>query len=77
VHSNQGKEYRGFKNTTKNGKTCQRWDSQSPHTHSAKGDKFLENYCRTPDGSPDPSPWCYTTDPDTRDEECGLPKCGK
>ncbi len=33
-----------------------------------------ENYCRTPGGI-DPSPWCYTTDVDTRWEFCDVPPC--
>jgi len=75
--SSNGKEYRGFKSTTTTGKTCQRWDSQSPHNHPIKGDKFIDNYCRIPDKSSDPSPWCYTTDPNTRYEFCDIPNCGK
>lgn len=33
-----------------------------------------ENYCRNPDN--ERSPWCYTTDPETRWEYCGVPVCG-
>ena len=50
-----GPEYNGNISVTKSGKTCQRWDSQSPHEHS-NGDANLfpliselsevENYCR-------------------------------
>ena len=32
------------------------------------------NFCRNPDG--DRTPWCYTTDPQTRWEYCNLAKCG-
>ena len=50
-----GLEYNGNISVTKSGKTCQRWDSQSPHEHG-NGDANLfplitelsevENYCR-------------------------------
>jgi len=68
----KGAEYRGLRTTTNTGKTCQRWDSQSPHTHSKTGE---ENYCRNPDNSAEP--WCYTTDPAKRFEYCGVLNCGK
>ena len=71
-------DYRGTIATTVSGKTCQRWDSQSPHSHSnSPGDKPLsgleENYCRNPDG--EDTAWCYTTDSDTRWEACDVPTC--
>lgn len=33
-----------------------------------------KNYCRNPDN--ERSPWCYTTDPETRWEYCSVPSCG-
>ncbi|CAH1786986.1 unnamed protein product, partial [Owenia fusiformis] len=80
--SNLGGEYRGQKSTTVSGKTCQRWDSQSPHTH----DRYLpamfpdnsvadaSNFCRNPDQSPE-GPWCFTTDPNKMWEWCSVPAC--
>uniref|UniRef100_A0A4W3H461 Kringle domain-containing protein n=1 Tax=Callorhinchus milii TaxID=7868 RepID=A0A4W3H461_CALMI len=70
-----GTTYRGIVQTTKSGKTCQRWDSQKPHQHIRiykdypnKG--LIENYCRNPgDGE---APWCYTMDPDVRWEYCSI-----
>uniref|UniRef100_K1QHT7 Plasminogen n=1 Tax=Magallana gigas TaxID=29159 RepID=K1QHT7_MAGGI len=56
---------------TYTGKTCQRWDSQTPHSHSYQNNP--ENYCRNP--SNHNGTWCYTTDPDSRWEDCDVPKC--
>ncbi|KAI8484487.1 hypothetical protein Bbelb_377580, partial [Branchiostoma belcheri] len=68
-----GASYRGTVSVTKTGKTCQRWDSQTPHGHyntpAAHPSAGLEqNYCRNPDG--DRGVWCYTTDPNSRWELC-------
>ncbi|XP_060558946.1 uncharacterized protein LOC132719211 isoform X2 [Ruditapes philippinarum] len=73
--------YNGFKSTTYDGHTCQRWDSQTPHKHSRnQADRFPDasvadaaNYCRDPDD--EGLPWCYTTDPDVRWQLCGIYKC--
>uniref|UniRef100_A0A3Q3BP84 Kringle domain-containing protein n=1 Tax=Kryptolebias marmoratus TaxID=37003 RepID=A0A3Q3BP84_KRYMA len=74
--NNQGEDYRGHVSTTEHGYTCQRWDSQSPHSHPFTPAYFLEeNYCRNPDG--EPRPWCYTTNSSTRWEYCPIPRCGK
>jgi len=68
-----GAGYRGCQTETISFKTCQRWDSQSPHGHSRTvedyGDSDLrDNYCRNPDG--EAQIWCYTTDPDDRWDFC-------
>ncbi|KAI8520672.1 Fibrocystin-L [Branchiostoma belcheri] len=76
----KGQAYRGTTvSVTNTGKTCQRWDSQSPHSHNKKPDRYPssgleDNYCRNPDG--EPGVWCYTTDPETRWELCDVPYCG-
>lgn len=75
------KEYTGHHRITMFGRTCQRWDSQTPHGHdrnkpSIFPDATLEdaaNYCRNPDN--ENGLWCYTTDPDKRWEYCDVPKC--
>ncbi|ACO69960.1 predicted protein, partial [Micromonas commoda] len=63
--------YRGCQTKTRSGRTCQNWDSQTPHHHTrrneAKGSAG-NNYCRNPDG--EPTIWCYTTDPNKRWEYC-------
>ena len=61
--------YRGTRNRTRTGRTCQQWSAQTPHAHDQSGDELVENYCRNPDGEPK-GPWCYTTDPKKRWEYC-------
>merc|ERR1712168_270571 len=79
--SKLGLEYTGQKSTTVSGKTCQRWASQSPHTHTKTADNIVEdtledasNFCRNPDKYKD-GPWCYTTDEDTEWELCEIEPC--
>lgn len=79
-----GEDYEGSKSVSKSGKTCQRWDTQTPHSHTRNNvndfpESQLEdaaNYCRNPDNEPD-GPWCYTTDPNKRWEYCDVPLCGR
>ena len=74
------REYMGTITTTASGKTCQRWDQQSPHQHDYIADtdypddtmSSAENYCRNPIEH-DPGIWCYTTDTNTRYEYCEVP----
>ena len=73
--------YHGTVNKTVSGRTCQRWDSQQPHRHingDAKNfptESLAEaaNYCRDPGTYK--KPWCYTTDPLIRWEECDVKPC--
>ncbi|KAI8485097.1 carbohydrate binding [Branchiostoma belcheri] len=74
-----GASYRGTVSVTRTGKTCQRWDSQTPHSHTRTPENFPssgleQNYCRNPDGDPK-GLWCYTTDPGSRWEYCNVPPC--
>ncbi|XP_061190204.1 uncharacterized protein LOC133198071 [Saccostrea echinata] len=68
-------DYSGTVSYTKTGIPCQRWDSQTPHTHSYNDLMKDENYCRNTDDSA--GAWCYTQDPDTRWELCDVPQCEK
>jgi len=80
-----GREYTGTLSTTVSGRTCQAWASNTPHVpnEAAQDDAnypdgsraSARNYCRNPD-SDSVGPWCYTTDPDTRWEQCDVPSCG-
>ena len=78
----KGLEYVGSLSHSETGRTCQRWDSQSPHNHSYSDvSKFPEdelsaarNYCRNPSDAPE-GLWCYTVDPDSRWEWCNIKAC--
>ena len=75
--------YAGTKSTTSDGIPCQRWDSQSPHSHDYNlidmfpdnTLQFAENFCRNPSHD-EGDIWCYTTDPDVRWAFCGVQHCG-
>ncbi|XP_066293520.1 plasminogen-like [Branchiostoma lanceolatum] len=76
----KGASYRGTVAVTITGKTCQRWDSQTPHTHDRTPANYPsggldENYCRNPDNWY--NLWCFTTDPDKRWEYCDVPDCNE
>jgi len=75
--------YKGKMSTTLSGKTCQRWDSNTPHNLTRfrynarhfpeKTKKAAANYCRDP--MQKKHPWCYTTDPKKKMELCEFPLC--
>ena len=73
-----GIHYNGTLNVTVSGRTCQHWDSDSPHFHPITSlfRYYLENhnYCRNPEGR-GKRPWCYTIDPSVRWEYCNVPNC--
>ncbi|CAH1253107.1 PKD1L3 [Branchiostoma lanceolatum] len=73
-----GVSYRVTVSVTETGKTCQRWDSQTPHGHDTTPTNYPssgldENYCRNTGNRT--GVWCYTTDPSTRWELCDVPVC--
>lgn len=61
------RDYEGCQTMTKTGRTCQKWNVNSPH-RPKYGRSWDHNYCRNPDGSS--TIWCYTTDPRKRWEYC-------
>lgn len=76
----RGRYYQGTVNITKAGIPCQRWDSQTPHSHNRPPPVFPEiqnadNFCRNAGGE-EPRPWCYTTDLHIRWQHCDIPLCG-
>eukprot|EP01083_Nonionella_stella_P228091 808640_1 len=66
--------YRGCQNRTEKGLPCQKWTSNTPHSHDRTSSNYPgtglgnHNYCRNPDGGN--TIWCYTTDPGTRYDYC-------
>ncbi len=69
-YTGRGTDYSGTLDKTVGGLTCQRWDSQVPHSHGYSGE---ENYCRNP--SAHNRPWCYTTDRSVRWQNCDIQIC--
>ncbi|ELU17980.1 hypothetical protein CAPTEDRAFT_119907, partial [Capitella teleta] len=80
-----GESYDGKIQSTPEGRICQRWVSQHPHTHgfvtwtSHGGITHNENFCRNPGkgGSVNSNgPWCFTMDPNKTFEFCtNVPYC--
>tara|TARA_B110001452_G_scaffold261440_1_gene260231 strand:- start:392 stop:2593 length:2202 start_codon:yes stop_codon:yes gene_type:complete len=72
-----GWDYRGTVSHTVSGRECQAWSSNTPHTQYITQQSYPNsgvgghNYCRNADHS-EKSPWCYTTDPQTRYEACDV-----
>ncbi|KAL5019733.1 hypothetical protein ScPMuIL_002625 [Solemya velum] len=74
--------YVGRQTCTENGRTCQRWEHQSPHSHGYYSFNMFpdvtvadaQNYCRDPDGARG-APWCYTMDASVEWEFCAIPTC--
>ena len=79
-----GTSYSGHESQTVTNKTCQRWDTQTPHSHPyTDPDSFPDttldgaaNKCRNPNAQ-SLGPWCFTTSTNTQWEYCDLPMCGE
>jgi len=66
--------YKGKQNKTVSGRTCQAWNTDSPHKrvegiNPASKPELESNYCRNPSDFMD-TIWCYTTDPERVWEYC-------
>merc|ERR1711990_116588 len=75
VSGKNGAGYRGCQTKTKSGKTCQAWDSQTPHKHGNTPENrpyagLVMNFCRNPKGVATGGIWCYTEESGTRAEYC-------
>ncbi|CAG5927518.1 unnamed protein product [Menidia menidia] len=73
--------YRGRRYWTKSNITCQAWSDNNINEHTFyperyPGQDLRENFCRNPNNDPG-GPWCYTTDPNVRSEECGITQCSE
>ncbi|XP_072043402.1 uncharacterized protein [Amphiura filiformis] len=70
-------DYHGYLSTTENGRTCQKWTTQSPHPHTYTLENYPNNFlgdhsfCRDP--SNNGRAWCYTTNLLPIWEYCDVP----
>uniref|UniRef100_A0A8C2I1V2 Hepatocyte growth factor b n=1 Tax=Cyprinus carpio TaxID=7962 RepID=A0A8C2I1V2_CYPCA len=76
-----GLNYKGKRSVTKSGVQCQLWNSKTPHEHNFlpqrhKHRDLQENLCRNPDNTTT-GPWCFTTDPKIRHQDCSIPQCSE
>uniref|UniRef100_A0A672SMA2 Hepatocyte growth factor n=1 Tax=Sinocyclocheilus grahami TaxID=75366 RepID=A0A672SMA2_SINGR len=76
-----GLNYKGKRSVTKGGVQCQLWNSKMPHEHNFlpqrhKHRDLRENLCRNPDNTTT-GPWCFTTDPKIRHQDCSIPQCSE
>lgn len=72
--SGNGMDYVGAQTMTWSGRTCQHWDSTTPHAHEYDPNDYpwadlSSNYCRNPNGT-SVTIWCFTTDTEKRWDSC-------
>ena len=67
--------YNGHVSMTAHGYTCQRWDSNEPHTPKyIPEDGGHHHFCRNPDGDVN-GPWCYTRSEHMKWDYCHIDEC--
>uniref|UniRef100_A0A6Q2XQS4 Hepatopoietin-A n=1 Tax=Esox lucius TaxID=8010 RepID=A0A6Q2XQS4_ESOLU len=71
-----GVNYKGRRAVTKAKIPCQSWTESFPHEHTLGKKDLRGNFCRNPKNESS-GPWCFTTDPEVRHQECGLPQCSQ
>ncbi|XP_075040011.1 hepatocyte growth factor-like protein isoform X2 [Mixophyes fleayi] len=69
-----GETYNGRANKTRKGIPCSNWSEKSNSLQLSAGQSLQDNYCRNPDGDSH-GPWCYTNDPSTPFDYCGIKLC--
>ncbi|KAI5730519.1 hypothetical protein M8J76_014601 [Diaphorina citri] len=84
--SGLGTDFFGLKSSTRSGRACQSWLSQSPHKidkqfqnddlYPTRSVKLAQNYCRNPSRDVG-GPWCYTKDPKVQRDLCDVTDCEK
>ncbi|CAG0896962.1 unnamed protein product [Cyprideis torosa] len=76
-----GEEYQGFRNTTRSGKSCVRWDDERLKGEFMFSDWMqraeANNYCRNFPPNYDVMPWCMIQNEfgDLQEEYCAVPLC--
>ena len=84
LFTRHGTAYMGAVSRTRSGQTCQRWDTQTPHSHPYVTATFFPdqtvaaagNRCRNPRADRAGGVWCYTNQTQTQWEYCDVPRCG-
>lgn len=79
-----GNDYIGKLNTTRSNRTCQFWNTNTPHPinstylngtlYADQNVTLAKNFCRDPSRNI-AGPWCYTTDKNIKWDLCNVRDC--